>query len=70
MSGHSYRFPALVNLSVNLQLDLHLIKKGSSEASCEPLDDNYFHVKVHVKLHMNLFFQMKVHVKVHLEIHL
>ena len=31
-------------------------EKGSSEASCEPSDENYFHVKVHVKLQMSLLF--------------
>ena len=29
-------------------------EKGSSEASGEPSDENYFHVKVHVKPQMNL----------------
>ena len=31
-------------------------EKGSSEASFEPSDETYFHVKVHLKLQMNLLF--------------
>ena len=31
-------------------------EKGSTEASCETSDQNYFLVKVHVKLQMNLLF--------------
>ena len=40
-----------MNLSVNLQLYLHVKKKA------------YFQVKAYVKLHMNLF-HMKVHLEV------
>ena len=35
-------------------------EKGSSEASCEPSDGNYYHLKVHLKLQMNLFLHKRL----------